>query len=214
MAGEQAKKAYLAPGEVARLLMVSPATVRQWAQKGDLPALATPGGHRRFQLVDVERFAQQRGLALHTPQRSAEIQGLRVLVVDDEPQIARYLSDLITSRINTAQVEAAENGFVAGLKVRSFQPDVVLLDLMMPGMDGFQVCRLLKAEVSTRQIRVVVITGYPSPENISRAREAGADACLAKPIPVQSLLDELALAREGAGRQQEEQNTLSRVRNA
>jgi len=182
-------KAYLTPNQVAELMMVSPATVRQWAEKGELNALTTPGGHRRFLPADVERFARDKGVALVT----AATEEMRILVVDDDVQLSRYLEALFEGFENKVVVKTVNDSFRAGFKVKSFNPHVVLLDLMMPGMDGFEVCRLLKSEPSTKAVRVIAMTGYPTPENIEKILDAGAEACLSKPLDETVLLERLGL---------------------
>jgi excisionase family DNA binding protein len=153
-------KHYYTPNEVAQLFMVSPVTVRQWAQKGLLHAALTAGGHRRFLHQDLIRFAQERGLALNWPGRG----GTRILIVEDDPQQAAYLYELLQGRPGIEAVDIAASGFEAGHHLHSFKPNLVLLDLMMPGMDGFAVCRSLKADPTTHNIRVLAITGYASVE--------------------------------------------------
>ncbi len=183
-------KRYYTPNEAAALLMVAPATLRVWTDKGLIRALTTAGGHRRFPREEVERMLQAR-----VPHDKA-IQLRRVLIVDDEPPITRYLSALLGGLgLDTAQ---AQDGFSAGQLVHTFQPDVLLLDLMMPGMDGFQVCRQLKAHPATRHIRIIAMTGYPSPQNVERILAAGAESCLAKPLDEERLLDALSLERSQA----------------
>jgi excisionase family DNA binding protein len=178
----------LTPQQVAELLMVSPVTVRQWAQKGELKALITPGGHRRFRLRDVECFGRQRGIALQLRDKVR-----RILVVDDDPQLSGYLVELLGSLSEPIATEVAKDGFDAGQKVLTFRPDIVLLDLMMPGLDGFEVSRRLKRDPATSDVRIIAMTGYPSPGNIERIRAAGAEACLAKPISIQALLDAIGI---------------------
>lgn len=169
----QGPKPYLTPNEAAALLMVAPATLRVWADKGIIRAVTTAGGHRRFAREEVERLRQAgQGRATH---------GRRILIVDDEPSITRYLS-LLLGGLPGVSTAVAHDGFSAGRMVLAFQPDTLLLDLMMPGLDGFQVCRQLRAEAATRDMRVIAMTGYPSPENRQRILAAGADACLAKPL--------------------------------
>ena len=182
-------KTYLTPNQVAEMLRVSPATVRQWAEKGELAALMTPGGHRRFRPEDVDAFARKRGLTLNFEDSDA----LRLLIVDDDEQITNYLSDFFQSISAPTATDIANDGFSAGLKVRKFRPQVILLDLKMSGLDGFQVCRLLKADPATRPIKVIVMTGYLTPENKEDAMLAGAEACIAKPIDVKELLEVLGL---------------------
>jgi len=187
-------KSYLTPNKVAELLMVSPTAVRQWAEKGELSALLTPGGHRRFLPSEVERFARSRGLVLNLGE-SAE---LRVLIVDDDEDIAAFLTDLLESVDASVLVETANNGFSAGLKVRKLKPQIVLLDLMMPGLDGFQVCRLLKSDPATKSIRIIVMTGYASHENVESAILAGAEACISKPVDTGDLMQCLGLSKKMA----------------
>ena len=178
-------KPYLTPTDVAALLMVSPITVRQWAARGVLKAELTPGGHRRFLPQEVERFARARGVDLA---RNETPMVVRVLVVDDDPQALRFITELLSfyPEIETA---TAQDGFNAGKMVHSFKPDVLLLDLFMPALDGFAVCRQLKQEPATRGLRILTMTGQPSPENQRRSLEAGAEACLGKPLDTHRLLE-------------------------
>lgn len=182
-------KQYLTPAEVAVLLRVAPVTVRAWAHKGLLQAQLTPGGHRRFLHADVERFAAERGLTLGSGTGGGKP---RVLIVDDNTLLVGYLAELLG--MQGAATESAHDGFDAGLKVLRFRPDVVLLDLMMPGIDGFAVCRQIKSEPATRAIRVIAMTGYHTPEHVAGIRAAGAECCLAKPLDDQRLLDLIGLA--------------------
>lgn len=186
VASVQKQKPYLTPTEVASLLMVSPITVRQWAAKGLLKAELTLGGHRRFMRHEIERFARDNGLKL---QRKGNDGGQRLLIVDDDAQLVKLVADLLEDR-EELSIETAVDGFDAGIKVQQFEPDIILIDLMMPGLDGFEVCRRLKADPLTRGIRLIAMTGFPSPENTSRALEAGAERCIAKPFDLRAL-DEL-----------------------
>lgn len=191
MASVASGKPYLTPNEAASLLMVAPATLRVWADKGLLKAQTTAGGHRRFLREDLERFRRERGHEGKPPGGD----GQRILIVDDEAAFTRYLASLLGGVAGT-RTAVAENGFAAGQLVHTFRPDAVLLDLMMEGLDGFQVCRQIKSDPATRHIRVIALTGYPAPENIERILAAGAETCLDKPLDEERLLALLGL-REG-----------------
>jgi excisionase family DNA binding protein len=190
------QKTHLTPNEVAELLMVNPVTVRQWSARGLLRSLTTPGGHRRFLLSDVEEFARSRGA---TPGARNSGRPDRILIVDDDPNVGRLIARLILERDCLVTTEIARDGFEAGVKVESFRPHALVLDLMMPGMDGFEVCRRLRARPTLNHIRIVAVTGIPSPENVDRILAAGADACLAKPLDSERLLLELGLAAQKGG---------------
>ena len=191
------RKTHLTPNEVAEILMVNPVTVRQWAARGLLRSQTTPGGHRRFLLRDVEEFARSRGSGALPPGSG---QPDRVLIVDDDVQLGASIAELIKTRAPGIAIEIAHDGFEAGLKVESFRPQAVLLDLMMPGMDGFEVCRRLRSRPALNHLRIIAMTGFSSPENVERIMGAGADACLPKPVDPERLLAELGL---GTGESQD-----------
>lgn len=174
---------YLTPAEVAKRFLVSPITVRQWADKGWLIAVTTPGGHRRFALDEVERFARERARPMAPGQAAS-----RVLVVDDDVQLAGFLVELLESTFVGIESRVVHDGFAAGRQVQIFRPGLIVLDLMMPGVDGFQVCADLKTDPATRAIRVLAMTGYCTPENETRILAAGADACFCKPLDIPAFL--------------------------
>jgi DNA-binding response OmpR family regulator len=118
----------------------------------------------------------------------ADIKKARVLIVDDDPIITAYLHDLLESSEMNLLIEIAHDGFEAGSKIHTFSPDVVLLDLMLPGIDGFRVCSQIKSDPTTKHVRVIAITGEDSIENVSRILAAGAETCLQKPLNPRELL--------------------------
>lgn len=189
------RRTYLTPNEVAELLMVNPVTVRQWAARGLLRAVKTPGGHRRFLLSDVEEFARARGAE---PGARPQGRPARVLIVDDDPDFAGYLAELIASRDSEVVIELAHDGFDAGIKTESFRPHAIILDVMMPGLDGYEVCRLLRTRPALDHIRIVAVTAHHTPESVQRMIAAGANACLPKPVDPATLLREIGL-EQGEG---------------
>lgn len=193
---EPRRKPYFTPTEVARMLMVSPITVRQWAQKELLRAETTPGGHRRFLRHDVERFARERGLTLQLPDDGS----LRILVVDNDRLMVESLSELLKAASENVEVEVAYDGFDAGRQILRFEPHVVLLDLVMEGMDGFQVCSRIKSDPTTKAVRVIAMTGYQAPETSRRIFDAGAEACLSKPFDPDEMLLAIGIQPAGAKR--------------
>lgn len=182
-------KRYLTPTEVAEMLRVSPITVRQWAQKGELLAELTPGGHRRFLASVVEDFARARKLTL----ASRSGQPTKILIVEDDLWFARYLADLLEGSPVSAITASARDGFQAGRMVHTFRPDIVLLDLRMPGLDGIQVCQQIKADPSLAGVRVIAMSGYTSAEQTRHALAAGAERCLTKPLDAKELMEALHL---------------------
>lgn len=181
MVEELKSKPYLTPNEVAQWMMVSPITVRGWAQKGMLQAEVTPGGHRRFRREEVERFARQwNPMGNRGP--------LRVLIVDDDKSVVGFLKELLEGATDPVTVEVAHGGFEAGRKVHAFTPDIVLLDYMMPGIRGAEVCRQIKQIPGLANVRVIGMSGFLSPENEAELIAAGSECCLTKPLDTSRLL--------------------------
>lgn len=119
----------------------------------------------------------------------------RILVVDDEPDI----SGLLTFNLTRAgfAVDTAARGGEALEKAVSFHPDLILLDFMLPELDGLAICEILRDLPVTRQTPIFVITAYASEQIEAASRAAGADECLAKPFSPRQLvhLIQRALAR-------------------
>jgi len=125
----------------------------------------------------------------------------KVLIVDDDPQIQELLTEMLSA--HQYETEVASDGFEAGVKVIEFKPGLITLDLIMPGMDGFDVCKRIKQNSSTSQIKILAITGYDTRDNREKIMKAGADDYLAKPVVMDILLqkvDKLLNSEEKSGR--------------
>lgn len=175
----------LTTGEIARYCQVSNVAVFRWIKAGKLPAFSTPGGHYRVAMSDFRAFLERSGMPIDDDFFSSGIK--RILVVDDEPEVAEVIVTALGQGNNQYEFERAADGFDAGLKVASFRPDLVTLDLMMPDVDGFQVCQRLKSEEGTRNIRILIITAFPGDGNLERAMALGADDYLIKPFQLADL---------------------------
>jgi PAS domain S-box-containing protein len=145
-----------------------------------LPAAKTPGAAER---ADAEG-------------RPADMFGLRILVVDDNINAADSLATLL--ELSGHEVRVAYEGEAALLVAEAFKPQVVLLDIGMPGMDGYEVGRALRQKPQTRSALLVAITGWGAPEDLRRSKEAGFDHHLVKPVEPSAL--QRLLARRGAAR--------------
>ena len=176
---------------VARMLGVVVQSVSNWIDAGQLRAGRTPGGHRRIEAEDLLDFLRRQGLAI-----PAELlpSPPKVLVVDDEEAVASWVAAEIRAERPDIEVLVAHDGFSAGEIVGFERPDVVVLDLRMPGIDGFEVCRRIKAREDTRKTTVIAMTAYPSPKAEQRILECGAEVCLTKPLEIGVLLKHVTTA--------------------
>ena len=183
------KKA-LSTSQVARILGVAVGSVANWIDQGQLKAGRTPGGHRRVTAEDLVEFLRRQKLPV--PPELAPLPP-KVLIVDDEPSVTKLIAAEITEKHPGFEVLEAHDGFAAGELVGSARPDVVILDLRMAGMDGFEVCRRIKARKETRDTTVIAMTAYHSPETEDRILQCGARKYLVKPLDMGVLLEEIEI---------------------
>lgn len=180
----------LGPAEVARIIGVTAMTVRRVSDKGELPFTVTPGGHRRYRRADVWDYCHKKGIDIQGKENSST----KILIVDDDEQSVMLLTNFVESAGNDVIIESALGGFEAGMKVKSFVPDVIVTDLVMPDLSGTKMSAMLKADPITSRIRVIGITGSTDEDEIREFLDTGADKCLRKPIKRKELLDVLGLS--------------------
>jgi DNA-binding response OmpR family regulator len=120
------------------------------------------------------------------------------MIVDDDPSIVVALEFLMEQ--NGYEVQVARSGEEAIESIPKFQPDLILLDIMLPGIDGYEVCEILRLKPEWRNIRVVFLTAKGSEEDIARGLVLGADAYIVKPFTNQNVVDAVNdLLRPGKG---------------
>lgn len=174
--------------EVARMLGVAVSSVSKWIDEGKLPAGRTPGGHRRIEEDDFIRFLHQQQFRIPPELQPS---ALKILIVDDETSFTKWLAEEIGERYPQSEVSVAHDGYSAGETVGLVKPAVIILDLHMPGLDGFEVCRRIKANPHTMQAAVIAVTADPDPQFKARIMKLGARACLTKPFDVDALVAEI-----------------------
>lgn len=177
MTDKKAKKKYLTPKEAASYLNVSTESIRNWTKAGKLKAVTTLGGHRRFYLEDIENFINS-----CAKESSRNNRQPRVLVVDDNQQFVKTIEDYLLLSYENIAFDKANDGFEAGHKVSLFRPTIIFLDLVMPNINGIEVCRYIKSNKETESIRVIAMTGFISDTTKKEFTAAGAETVLAKPF--------------------------------
>lgn len=192
-----ARKRSLSTFAVAEILDVDPGSVANWIDAGALRAHRTPGGHRRVQAEDLRAFLLKHNMPVPAELHDSPV---RVVVVDDEPDMAGLIARVIQMAHPEYEVAIAADGFQAGTLVATLTPDVVVLDLRMPGMDGFEVCRTIKSRPDAEFIHVIAVTAYPSEANEQRISSCGAVKCLSKPLDLEVLVEEVESAVRANGR--------------
>jgi excisionase family DNA binding protein len=177
---KNATKTIYTTHEVSRLLHVNPRSVINWIEQSLLQSYRTPGGHRRIRHDDLMAFLRKHQIP--TP-ASLVADKFSILIVDDDQEIIDLLKAYL-ERQAPYEITTAADGITALIEVGRVKPDVLILDIMIPGVDGVEVCRRIKAD-SSNKTAIIAISG--TTEHQSQVLEAGADAFMLKPVDMDQL---------------------------
>ncbi|MFH1368402.1 MAG: response regulator [Elusimicrobiota bacterium] len=186
--------------EIAREAGVLPSTVRYYTDMGLLNVSGeTPGGHRLYerdftlQAISKIQFLSQQGLTMEDIKRELDstVGKKKILVIDDEPEVGNFVSELIKTHFPDFEVKIVYDGFTAGRILNEFLPDLIVLDLMLPGINGFDVCKQIRSSKYFSNIKILAVTGYDSAENKQKIISCGADDYLAKPMDLKILEEKI-----------------------
>lgn len=169
---------------------VSSKTIINWIEAGHIKAYKTVGGHRRINRADLEDFMKKQGIPI--PETEEELQRKKILVVDDDPIIVETIVQCLEEDEFDYEVISASDGFEAGLQVQHFAPHLLILDIMMPDIKGYEVCKKIKENPDTQNTKIIVLSAYLDDEKFKKMKEYGADACFSKPFPLPQLKEEVA----------------------
>ncbi|HEC13852.1 MAG TPA: response regulator [Acidiferrobacteraceae bacterium] len=189
------QKTYLTSREAAKLLSVAVSTVQLWTNNGLLRAWTTGGGHRRIARSSVEEILGQQQ-AVSGDQGPGQQLSV-VIVEDDAQQLRMYEKQFHAWRINTSVV-TAKDGYEGLVKIGRTLPDVIIADLNLPNLDGFQMIRALKELPELDQCLIVVVSGLTELEIKERGGLPQDVFFFTKPIPfnnLETLLRQIARAK-------------------
>ena len=203
------EKVFCTTSEAAEILAISVGTVQLWVDNGLLEAWKTAGGHRRVTRKSINKIlhaspAAQTEAPTSTASERQNAERLRVLVVEDDPDLLRLYRTMLSRWPMVPLVETSDNGIEALLAVERLKPDLLFIDLNIPGVDGFQMLKILNGKAGYEGMTVVVVSGL-SPAEI--AQQGGVPAnilVLPKPISFDKLL---AIATTVWAQKQGRQNT-------
>ena len=183
--GDVIQKNYFGTFEVARICQVSPASVSRWIKNGTVKASQTVGGHKRLSRNELVRLLHE--LKLPIPAELERGSGIKVLIIDDEPIMRKVINLSLSEYFSELAIDEAEDGFQAGMKLMAVLPDLVTLDLGLPGIDGFQICKMIRASKELAHTKILVISGQREKQIQDRVFKAGANAFLEKPVQKSAL---------------------------
>ena len=172
----------LSSGDVAKYCDVNLRTVIRWIEKGHLKAHKLPGrGNNRVLVTDFLKFLTEHEMPVR---KELSDSTNKILVIDDEPSMASAIKRVL-KKVGF-QIETASDGLEAGVKLSEFQPSLLILDLMMPNMNGFEVLKFLRSSQFS-SIKVIVLSGTGD-DKLDKALSLGANIAMAKPYENDELL--------------------------
>jgi len=177
-------KEFLTTGDVARWCNIPYITALSWVKAGKITSRRTPGGHYRVTRSDFVEFLEKYDFPI--PDELSRWRKKRILIVDDEPTVVDVVESMFQLAEGIYETASASNGYDAALAVIEFEPDLVILDINMPGLNGIDVCKRIKTNPKTMHIKILGITGMEQ-EDINQLLQAGAEDCLQKPLNLTEL---------------------------
>ncbi len=193
MASTSVEKSFCTTREAAILLGVSVGTVQLWVESGLLQAWKTRGGHRRVFRDSLERLLHKTpqpatpGPVVNEPAIDSSVRRFRVMVVDDDPNLLRLYQVILTSWPMQPVVTCLDNAVTALMMLGRGGPDLLIADLHMPGMDGFNMLRVLSHAPEMMQTKVVVVSGLDAAAITERGGLPEGLEFLSKPVPFDRL---------------------------
>ena len=178
-------KTVFTTGEAAKICKVSQQTIIRCFDNGTLKGFRVPGSRfRRIPRHELYSFMRDNGI----PTDALESGKRKALIVDDDQDLVELLSDAF-ARDGRFEIKTANNGFDAGMLVKEFRPDVVVLDIMLPDINGKEVCQRVRGDSTLEQVKIICISGMVEQDKVADLRAAGADDFMQKPFQVEKLLE-------------------------
>ena len=177
-------KTVFTTGEAARICKVSQQTIIRCFDSGQLKGFRVPGSRfRRIPREILHRFMKDNNI----PTDALDNDRRPVLVVDDDEGLVEVITTAL-ARDGRFDVNVAGNGFDAGMIVKEYKPELIVLDVMLPDINGREVCHRVRSDEALEDVKILCISGMVEPEKIDELKAAGANDFLHKPFEVEDLI--------------------------
>jgi excisionase family DNA binding protein len=180
-------KTVFTTGEAAKICKVSQQTIIRCFDSGQLKGFRVPGSRfRRIPREQLFNFMRDNGI----PTDALESGKRKILLVDDDLELVELLTDVL-ERDGRFEVRSVNNGFDAGMMVKDYRPDLIVLDVMLPDINGKEVCQRVRNDKEMDDVRIICISGMVEEDKVSELRAAGADDFMHKPFEVERLISRM-----------------------
>jgi excisionase family DNA binding protein len=180
-------KTVFTTGEAAKICKVSQQTIIRCFDSGQLKGFRVPGSRfRRIPRNELYQFMRENGI----PTDALESGKRKILVVDDDLELVELITDVL-DKDGRFEVRSVNNGFDAGMMVKEYHPDLLVLDVMLPDIKGKEVCQRVRSDATMDDVKIICISGMVEQDKIEDLRASGADDFLQKPFEVEQLVDRI-----------------------
>jgi excisionase family DNA binding protein len=184
---DERMKTVFTTGEAAKICKVSQQTIIRCFDNGQLKGFRVPGSRfRRIPREALYKFMKDNGI----PTDALESGKRKVLLVDDDAELVELMTKVLEED-GRFEVRIASNGFDAGMMVKEYRPDLIVLDVMLPDINGKEVCHRVRGDGSLEDVRILCISGMIEEDKIQELRLSGADDFLHKPFDIEELIDRM-----------------------
>src|SRR5262252_7057874 len=185
-------KTVFTTGEAAKICKVSQQTIIRCFDSGQLKGFRVPGSRfRRIPRAELYAFMRDNGI----PTDALESGKRKILVVDDDQELVDLIVDVL-EKDGRFEVRPVNNGFDAGMMVKEYHPDLIVLDVMLPDINGREVCQRVRSDKTMDDVRIICISGMVEEDKIHELKLAGADDFLHKPFDIEELIDRMCAQLE------------------
>jgi excisionase family DNA binding protein len=180
-------KTVFTTGEAAKICKVSQQTIIRCFDSGQLKGFRVPGSRfRRIPRDLLYNFMRDNGI----PTDALESGKRKILVVDDDVELVELITEVL-ERDGRFEVKSVNNGFDAGMMVKDYQPDLIVLDVMLPDINGKEVCQRVRSDKSMDSVKIICISGMVEDDKVHELKAAGANDFMRKPFEVDRLVDRI-----------------------
>ncbi len=180
-------KTVFTTGEAAKICKVSQQTIIRCFDSGQLKGFRVPGSRfRRIPREQLYAFMRDNGI----PTDALESGKRKVLIVDDDEELVELIVDVL-GKDGRFEVRTVDNGFDAGMMVKEYHPDLIVLDVMLPDINGKEVCQRVRNDKTMDDVRIICISGMVEEDKIEDLKRAGANNFLSKPFEVETLIERM-----------------------
>lgn len=180
-------KTVFTTGEAAEICKVSQQTIIRCFDSGRLKGFRVPGSRfRRIPRDALVAFMRENGI----PAENLDSGKSKILVVDDDPEIVELFVDVL-ERDGRFEVKTATTGYDAGMITNEFQPDLIILDYMLPDINGNVVCKTIRTKPELEHTKIIIVSGVVNQDEINDLLKSGADEFVKKPFNIEKLIERI-----------------------